>query len=279
VDELAGYLDRWGLTRDRADQITSRTSHIYYVHHGRDPAVLKILTGASDEASAARWLRHFAGRGAARVLREDRGAVLLERAVPGSPLSELVADGRDEQATHVIADVMLKLHHGRKPPAGWPTLLDWAEGFARQRARQVHRRLPLRLLDRGEAVFRELAASQGKQYLLHGDLHHGNILADAAEDWLVVDPKGVIGESAYETAASIRNPAEFYPFQLDAEFMGRRIAIFAERLGVERQRILGWFIGQTVLSVCWLIEDGESEETVARGVRLAEAGAELQKRG
>jgi streptomycin 6-kinase len=61
--------------------------------------------------------------------------------------------------------------------------------------------------------------------------------------------------------------------------MGRRIAIFAERLGVERQRILGWFIGQTVLSVCWLIEDGESEETVARGVRLAEAGVDLQKRG
>ncbi|MEJ0012024.1 MAG: aminoglycoside phosphotransferase family protein [Bauldia sp.] len=275
MDALAGYLERWQLTREGADEIASRTSHIYYVRHGREPAVLKILTDASDEATAPRWLRHFAGRGAARVIREDRGAVLLRRATPGTPLSELVADGRDEQATHILADTMLKLHHGRKPPAGWPTLLDWADGFARQRARPLHRRLPRRLLERGEAIFRELAGSQGKQFLLHGDLHHGNILADNAEGWLVVDPKGVVGESAHETAASIRNPAEFYPFQLDSVFMARRVAIFAERLAVERERVLGWFVGQTVLSICWQIEDGESEEAVARGVRLAEAGVDL----
>jgi streptomycin 6-kinase len=277
VDELAGYLDRWGLTREGGDEIATRGARIYPVRFGREHAVLKILTGASDEASAARWLRHFAGRGAVRVLREDRGAVLLQRAMPGTSLVEWVADGRDEQATHIIADVMLKLHHGRKPPAGWPTLLDWAEAFARQRARTVHRRLPQRVLERGEGIYRELAASQGKPYLLHGDLHHANVLADA-ESWLVIDPKGVVGESAFEAAAAIRNPAEFYPFQLDAAFMSRRIAIFAERLAVERERILGWFIGQTVLSACWSIEDGESEETVARATRLAEAGLELRDR-
>jgi streptomycin 6-kinase len=275
VDALAGYLERWGLTRE-SGEIETRNAHIYPVRHGREPAILKILTDASDEASAARWLRHFAGRGAVRVLREDRGAVLLQRAVPGTSLAEWVADGRDERATHIIADTMLRLHHGRKPPAGWPTLLDWAEAFTRQRARHVHRRLSQRLLDRGEGIFRDLAASQGKQYLLHGDLHHANILSDRSDGWLVIDPKGVVGESAYETAAAIRNPAEFYPFQLDAAFMSRRVAIFAERLGVERERILGWFIGQTVLSACWSIEDGDGEETVARAARLAEAGIALQ---
>ncbi len=275
MEDLAGYLDRWQLTRDGAAEISTRTAHIYYVRRGREPAVLKILTGASDEASAPRWLRHFAGRGAVRVLREDRGAVLLQRAVPGTSLSELVAEGRDEEATHVLADTMLKLHHGRKAPAGWPTVTDWADGFTRQRARPVHRRLPRRLLEKGEGIFRELAASQGKLFLLHGDFHHGNLLRDEADGWLVVDPKGVVGESAYETAASIRNPAEFYPFQLDSVFMTRRIAIFAERLAVERERILGWFVGQTVLSACWQIEDGESEDAVARTVRLAEAGVEL----
>jgi streptomycin 6-kinase len=278
VDALSGYLERWGLSRDGGDQITTRGAHIYAVRFGRQPAVLKILTDASDEASAPRWLRHFAGRGAVRVLREDRGAVLLQRAVPGTWLAEYVADGRDEQATHIIADVLLRLHHGRRPPAGWPTLLDWAEGFTRQRARPIHRRLPQRLLDTGEGMFRELAASQGKQFLLHGDLHHGNILADKGEGWLVIDPKGVIGESAYETASAIRNPVEFYPFQLDSAFMSRRVAVFAERLGVERDRILGWFIAQAVLSACWSIEDNDDEEAVARAARLAEAGLALKGR-
>jgi streptomycin 6-kinase len=58
--------------------------------------------------------------------------------------------------------------------------------------------------------------------------------------------------------------------------MARRVAIFAERLGVERERVLGWFVGQTVLSACWSIEDGDGEETIARAARLAEAGIALQ---
>lgn len=274
MDELAGYLERWSLTPD-GGEVRTRTARLVFVRHGRQPAVLKILAGHSDEATAPRALRHFAGRGAVRVLREDRGAVLLERAQPGSPLSELVSEGRDDVATGLIADMMLRLHHGRHPPTGWPTLADWAEGFTRQRRRGVHRRLPQRLLDRGESIFHDLMVSQGRQYLLHGDLHHANILRDDKHGWLAIDPKGVVGESAYETAASIRNPMDYYPFQADPVFMARRVSIFAERLSVDRQRILGWFVGQSVLSVCWLIEDREPEETIARGVRLAEAGLAL----
>jgi len=273
VDDLAGYLDRWGLTRDGAE-IATRAARLAFVRRGKDAGILKILGGSSDEANAPRALRHFAGRGAIRVLREDRGAVLLERAVPGSQLSALVAEGRDDEATAIIADVIAKLHHG-KVPTGWPTLENWAEGFERQRARGLHRRLPARLLDRGEWIFRDLTRSQGKLFLLHGDLHHDNILHDEKRGWLVIDPKGVIGESAYETAASIRNPMDFYPFQADPVVMARRVAIFAERLTLDRARILGWFVGQSVLSVCWLIEDGEPEETIVRGVRLAEAGLSL----
>jgi streptomycin 6-kinase len=58
--------------------------------------------------------------------------------------------------------------------------------------------------------------------------------------------------------------------------MARRIAIFAERLGVETERIRGWFVGQTVLSACWSIEDGEPEDAVAQAARLAEAGLALR---
>ena len=68
---------------------------------------------------------------------------------------------------------------------------------------------------------------------------------------------------------------DFYPFQADPDFMARRVATFAERLSLDRERILGWYVGQCVLSVCWLIEDGEPEETITRGVRLAEAGLSL----
>ncbi|HVZ13755.1 MAG TPA: aminoglycoside phosphotransferase family protein [Bauldia sp.] len=274
MDSLAAYLDRWALTRD-GEPLVAATATLLPVRWRGDPALLKILSGASDEALAARALRHFAGHGAVRVLREDRGAVLLQRAVPGSPLSALVAAGHDDEATAILAEAMLRLHHGKRPPTGWPTLADWAEGFARHRARGGHRDIGSRLLDRGESAFREMLSSQGRQFLLHGDLHHDNVLRDERDGWLVIDPKGVVGESAFETAAALRNPADFFPFQLAPSVMARRVAIFAERLSLDRRRIIGWFAGQSVLSACWLVEDAAPDDAIARAVRLAEAAVAL----
>jgi streptomycin 6-kinase len=121
-----------------------------------------------------------------------------------------------------------------------------------------------------------MLASEGRQFLLHGDLHHDNVVRDQRDGWLVIDPKGVVGQSAFETAAALRNPVDFFPFPLDPKIMERRVAIFAERLAVDRSRILGWYVGQSVLSACWLVEDHASDDAITRAVRLAEAGVALR---
>jgi streptomycin 6-kinase len=57
-----------------------------------------------------------------------------------------------------------------------------------------------------ESLFRELIASSESPVLLHGDLHHFNILSARRQPWLAIDPKGVAGEPAYEPGALLRNP-------------------------------------------------------------------------
>jgi streptomycin 6-kinase len=89
-------------------------------------------------------------------------------------------------------------------------------------------------------MFAELAASQGPRCLLHGDLHQTNILWDEQRGWLAIDPKGVIGEPAYEFGAALRNP--------DVGLADRRIHIIAERTGLDRERVAGWAYAQAVLS-------------------------------
>jgi streptomycin 6-kinase len=102
--------------------------------------------------------------------------------------------------------------------------------------------------------------------ILHGDLHHFNILSAEREPWLAIDPKGVVGEAAYEAGALLRNPLEDmsqYP-----HILKRRIAILSEMLDIDCQRILGWAVAQAVLSAWWSYEDhGQGWEP---GVALAE---------
>ena len=42
--------------------------------------------------------------------------------------------------------------------------------------------------------------------LLHGDLHHDNILTATREPYLAIDPKGLVGNRAYDVTAAMLNP-------------------------------------------------------------------------
>ena len=105
-------------------------------------------------------------------------------------------------------------------------------------------------------LFAELLGSQSEPVLLHGDLHHDNILAAERQPWLALDPKGIVGEPAYEVGALLRNPMPGILALPDVRgVLARRLDQFAEELTLERQRLLGWGIAQAVLSGWWSYED------------------------
>ena len=90
--------------------------------------------------------------------------------------------------------------------------------------------------------------------MLHGDLHHFNLLRSEAHAWLAIDAKGVVGEPAYETGALLRNPK---PEPLTLRVLRRRADRLAEALGLDVARVYGWAYSQAVLSAAWSVEDGE----------------------
>jgi streptomycin 6-kinase len=204
-----------------------------------------------------------------RVLADEDGAVLLERAMSGQPLTAMVRDGRDDDAMRVICDVAARLHDAPPPDAGFPTIEDWGLGFDRHR-RSGSTAIASAMLDRASSMYAELAASQRDRRLLHGDLHHDNILWDDARGWLAIDPKGVIGEPVYELGAALRNPGSERSLVVAA--VARRCDIVAERFATDRQRVLGWGFAQAVLSAVWSIEDHESP---AFALAVADAFAAL----
>ncbi len=76
----------------------------------------------------------------------------------------------------------------------------YQSGFGRMRARYGGETgpIPEQMVVSAESTFRELlSTAPSTPVLLHGDLHHGNILS-TQHGWLAIDPKGIIGENSAE---------------------------------------------------------------------------------
>lgn len=268
IARLPGLLDalaaRWGLRV----QPPYPLSYNYVAPATRAdgaPVVLKCGYPNSELASEMAALAYYDGRGIARLLEKDErlGAMLLERVQPGTPLAEMEDD---EQATRIIAEVMRQLWRPIPENAGaiHPSAAGWAKGLGRLRETFGGGAgpFPTRLVEQAEALFAELLASSAEPVLLHGDLHHWNVLAAERSPWLALDPKGLIGEPAYEIGALMRN--RWLENAARADLLrqaDRRIAIVAETLELDPRRLRGWTVAQGVLSDWWTYEDHHRVET------------------
>jgi streptomycin 6-kinase len=235
-------------------------SYNYVVRVARQdgsPAVLKLGVPNPELTSEIAALHFYAGQGIAQIYASDaeEGILLIEQLDPGVTLADLEDDDHE---TTIAAGIMRELW--RPAPAGYPFLsvVKWAKGI--QRLRRCFDGgsgpLPPALLDQAERNFADLLGSAGAPVLLHGDLHHFNILKAGRAPWLAIDPKGVLGEPAYEIGAFLYNPLPDFPNRLDLRrALARRIDRFCESLDLERQRVVGYGLAQAVLSACWSVED------------------------
>jgi streptomycin 6-kinase len=261
---LAACERRWGLTIGAPfsnlsfHYVTSATSR------DGEPVVVKACSPTGEFPKEMEAIRLFDGHGMAQLLAFDADdeVMVLECLLPGT-LLKMVKD--DEQAMSGAASVMKQLW--RPVPAGapFPTVQDWGKGFIRLRQHYNggHGPFPKALLEQAERLFAELETSMAEPVLLHGDLHQENILAAQRYPWLAIDPKGLIGEPAYEIGALLRNNL---PLEMSSQkrVLARRIDQLAAELRLDRERIRGWGLAQAVLSVWWGVEDEDRvyEETL-----------------
>ena len=221
--------------------------------------VLKAGVPSPNLISEIEALRLYDSDGAVRLLDFDteKGVLLMERLMPGSSL-EAFSDGTsDEDATRIAARTMRRLW--RPLPAGhsFATVEQWASGLKRLRQRFAGETgpFPKRLVEMAERRFDELLSSSSLPVLLHGDLHHLNILK-SQNDWKAIDPKGVAGEPSYEICALMLNPTSRH--SNDRRIQRRRLEVLKEESGLDSHRMLGYAIAQSVLSAWWSFEDSAS---------------------
>lgn len=270
---VAGLAARWGLAVAPPFPELSYNYVAPAVMGDGQAVVLKVGVPNRELDAEIAALRHYGGRGAVRLLAADAeaGALLLEWLLPGTMLVE---ESDDDQATEIAAEVMAALWQPAPSGHGFPTVADWARGLARLRPTFGGGTgpFPERLVGLAEGLFAELLASEEAPVLLHGDLHHTNILRAERAPWLAIDPKGVVGERGFEVYAWLNNPLpKDYPGDL-RPLLAQRLAIFVERLGLERGRLAAWGLAGSVLSSWWSYEDHGREGERALGIAEALVG-------
>jgi streptomycin 6-kinase len=236
---------------------------------GAQAVVLKVVKHQGDEWHSGEVLDAFRGNGVVRVFEYVEGAALLERANPGTSLVRMALDGRDEDATAILAEIIEQMS-GCEPPGRCATVQDWADGYERYLA-TGDGQIPRYLVEEGRRWYSELSASQQGTRLLHGDFHHYNVVSDSRRGWLAIDPKGVVGEVEYEIGAVLRNPIEAPELFVSPRAIERRLGQFGRTLHLNLERALAWGFAQAILSAIWEIEDGSSVSATTPSLRLANA--------
>jgi streptomycin 6-kinase len=226
---------------------------------GGELAVLKVLsvTGRREEGMAAAVLHAFDGRGVVRVLRAAPGALLMEYC-EGPILLGAPGGDQDHIAVPILCDVVRRMREVRAArPTAVPTLTERCRALGA---------LPSTSLASEDADLIEVARNvsgdllqSDKATLLHGDLHHENVMRThrhGLPTWVAIDPQGLWGDPAYEVANLFGNPRG-HPFVTGDPGRPARLADeLAGRLGLSRERVLRWALVHSCISAVWSIQDG-----------------------
>lgn len=261
---IAQVCERWSLQLGRTYPGASTAYVAEVIRADGSPAVMKIpfpeIIGEADALAAYR------GNGAILLYDYDREchALLLERCQPGSNLRSFI----DEERIILIGCALMRRLWQTDAPRSVPTLRDQcnlrsADGavilsdIADDRTGRMNAPVVSEhgdfdmpefrdLAEEGLALLTSLPETTGRELLLHGDLHPGNIRRAIREPWLVIDPKPLQGDPAYEPIPLITETPSADRAPVGERALIERVGVVARHLDLSPARIAAWGIARQV---------------------------------
>jgi streptomycin 6-kinase len=228
---------------------------------GDGRAVLKIALPLNNPEiyGEANFLKISAGRGTVKLLETDENtpAILLEKLTPGANLKEVFYHDK-RQTVEIAINAMRRILKKPPPDSDFQTLENWFDNFFRKAPKT---KFPPEYTGKVKQIFEEL--NTASKFLLHGDLHHENILSAEREPFLAIDPKGIIGSAGYEIAVFLNNHLWWLGRGRPnlKEELKMAVRQFSEAFEIEPAKLRKWAFCQIILSAWWTFEDnGEDWE-------------------
>ncbi len=225
-----------------------------------------------EEARGAALLDALDGHGAVRVIRRDHHALLMERATGPGNLVAMVRAGDDDDATRIVCEVADRIHAetDRVRALPDPPVLVPLEDWFRQLFAHADGLGPLHRA--GADLARRRLDDEREPVVLHGDLHHGNVLDFGAHGWLAIDPKALLGDAEFDACNLLCNPS--HERALVRGRLARQFGVAVEATGFEPRRLRDWLVAWSALSSTWFELDGRPERAES-AARIGEVAAGL----
>jgi streptomycin 6-kinase len=220
--------------------------------------VLKVSPVDEETRTEADALLLWDGNGAVRLLDTEPplGALLLERLEPGTSLE----DHPDRhEAIAIACGLLRRLWRPAPSTHPFPLVPDLAHRWAREIPERFHglgRPFEAPLAEEAAGLCAELATRTQGLVLANRDYHLGNVLAARREPWLLIDPKPLVGEPAFDTGHLLRS---LLPREFDRPFIGRLVERLARELGLDAEAIRRWAFVRSVEDALWGLAAGGTD--------------------
>lgn len=215
------------------------------------PVVLKISAAPASIELEYQALSHFSGVGAVTIkaYSSQHHALLLEQLIPGISLKQDYPKNITD-VIHIYADIVRKLSTHKNPAYPFEHVKVWCNVIDEINDSRV----PLDYIETAKKLRSWIFATITDEYLCHGDLHLENIVHDR-QQWLAIDPKGIIGEMAFEVAAFDLVSEDEKRSPRITGILRERIEKLAKSLNLDNNRLTAWIFLKAMISIQWLIED------------------------
>ena len=202
----------------------------------------------------AKFLRIIGGDGAVNLIAEERElkSILIERALPGRSLHEEFASSPKDCVKPAI-DVLNRIL--RPPPSDMTevvTLDTWFEKFRRYKETDF----PADRAEKAFEIYERLSHQIDKTFYIHGDYHPGNVVTAQREQFLAIDPKGIVGHVGYDIAVFLINLERWQRDRVGADdLLNHAVKEFAIAFDLTELEVREWVFAHMVIGAWWNFED------------------------
>lgn len=213
--------------------------------------ILKIDQHKSRLESEYKMLERLSGHHSCKVYAfdESAGSLLEERIIPGTVLR---GEKSLEKRIRIFLQVFREIHIAAD---SGETYLNWLE---RIHEYCIRHQVAEDMASRAHLFCAEMFEKYPDRVLLHGDLHHDNLLLRTDVSYAMIDPKGIVGPAIMDLPRFILNELDTDHEYPDRQHIGEVIRLLGEQSGYPEEDIRKLFYMETVLANVWCVEDGEA---------------------